>query len=159
MNSRRCTEFDRWLERLPRAVLSPQHQEHLDECPFCRDRLAELVPVVERLNQPQSLEQVDEEQLQEIARKTRQQLVSQQNKKLAVKLSTVALLCSPIIVLVNWFWASLGYTFLSSYVSLSIAHVYLVFFLLTTSIISGLSYSSIPILVGWFRGISREEIE
>ena len=64
----------------------------------------------------------------------------------------VTALSLPLVVLINWLWASFSYSLIATYMSPVLAQIYLILFVTTALLISGLSYGSIPLLAGWFWG-------
>jgi predicted anti-sigma-YlaC factor YlaD len=151
MNRAPCEIFDEWLERLPRRTLSPRMQRHLESCPRCRAELERLAPVAATLRglEPREL---DPAALSRITRRLREESLRRENRLLAAQLSLIGLLCLPLVILVNWAWGILGFRFLATYVSPTLAHAYIITFTLAATAGASLSYGAIPLLAGWLRG-------
>lgn len=158
MIDKMCQEFQDWLERLPRQKLFPEFQQHVEVCKECRKRFSQFDPVVKKLAAVKSPKPLSENKLEEMARLVRRKVLQKENRRLAFRLSLVSLLCLPLIVSINWLWASLGYSLLSSYVSRILAYVFLVIFISGAAGMAGLLYGSIPLLVGRLRRQPCKEI-
>lgn len=158
MIDKMCQEFQDWLERLPQQKLSPAFQRHLEVCEECRKRFNQFDSVVKKLAAVKSPRALGENKLEELAQLARQKALQRENRRLAFRLSLVSFLCLPLIVSVNWLWASLGYSILASYVSRILAQVFLIVFIGSAAGMSGLFYGAIPLLAGKLRRQAGKEI-
>ncbi|MFC1849813.1 hypothetical protein ACFL27_06355 [candidate division CSSED10-310 bacterium] len=159
MISHLCQEFQDWLERLPRRDLSPAFTRHLTECEHCRQRLEHFEDVATSLMTLEAPQPLPESTLAAFTNITLDEVRRHTTRRLITKLTMVGLLCLPLVIIVNWFWAALGYNLLVVYISPSLAQIYLVLFILTASGLSGLSYGAIPLIAGYLRGHSVKEGE
>jgi len=151
MREKMCQEFQDWLERLPRQKMSLVFQKHLDVCGECSKRFNQFDPVVKKLAAVKFPEALSENKLEELARLARKKALQKENRRLAFRLALVSVFCLPLIVSINWLWASLGYSFLASHVSRILAQVFLVIFIGGAAGISGLFYGAVPLLTGKLR--------
>lgn len=152
MSGDHCPEFLAWLERLPREDLSPTFQQHILRCQQCMIEYGNLEPVISSLNRQEHAAPLSETFLQTLTEQSLARSGDLTNVRLAAALSGISLLCLPVIVLINWFWASLGYSFLMIYVSSTVAYLYLAVFIMTTFLMTTLSYGAVPLMAGLLRG-------
>ena len=157
MKTAPCREYENWLERLPRRELSPAFQRHLEECEDCRRIFEELAPVIELLEAVAPPPALSEEKLEAMSRKARLAADRLAKKTIIFRLSLFSLLSLPVMVIVNWLGAKLGYEYIASHVSTLLAKTYLVAFLAVGAGISGLAYASLFLLAGKMRRKSQEE--
>jgi hypothetical protein len=146
-----CSEFQDWLERLPRRVLSPAFSNHLKTCPQCQRDWEELDSVAEKLLDIPQEKQLSEESLKNLMDSTEQNLMRRQNNQLMFKLVIMAVLCLPLMAFIDWIWTSTGYAILANVISPGLAQIYLIISICSAIGISGVFYGSIPLLVGLFR--------
>ncbi len=158
MSDKICREFLDWLERLPRRELSLVFQQHLEVCEKCRKRFMQFEPVVNKLAMIKSPTELSESRLRDLAKIAQEAASRKENRCLAFRLSLISLLCFPLIISVNWLWASLGFNLLSSHVSRILAYVFLGTFIGSAAGMLGLLYGSIPLLAGKIRKQSGKEI-
>jgi predicted anti-sigma-YlaC factor YlaD len=144
-----CQEFELWLERLPRQELSPAFRRHLETCERCRRMHKQLSSVAEALTAAQDPDELDRKNLENLADMVR--TISLQHKKrlLALKLGFMSFLSFPFVVLGGWLVASLGYDFIAAHISLNFARTFLILFIVTAVLFSGIMYSSIHLIAGW----------
>jgi predicted anti-sigma-YlaC factor YlaD len=149
MKRKMCQEFEMWLERLPRQELSPAFRRHLGTCERCRLMYKQLSSVAEALTAVQDPDELDRKKLENLTDMV--QKISSQHKKhlLALKLCFLSFLSFPFVVLGGWLIASLSYDFIATNISLSFARTFLILFIVTAVLFSGIMYSSIHLIAGW----------
>lgn len=149
MKRKMCQEFEMWLERLPRQELSPAFWRHLETCERCRRMYKQLNSVAEALTAAQDPDELDRKKLENLSDMVKK--ISSQHKKrlLALKLCFLSFLSFPFVVLGGWLVASLGYDFIATNISLDLARTFLILFIVTAVLFSGIMYSSIHLIAGW----------
>lgn len=158
MSDKMCREFLDWLERLPRRELSPAFQRHLEVCENCRKQFSQFDPIISKLESAKSPKELSANKLDELTEVAQHAASQRENRRLAFRLSLISLLCLPLIISVNWLWASLGFNLLASHVSRIFAYVFLGTFIGSAAGMSGLLYGSIPLLAGKIRKQPGKEI-
>ncbi len=143
-----CPKFGDWLERLPRTELSPDMQRHIESCEFCRTEIAKLEPAALSLNSAAAPQPLDKQTLNNLTEMAENEFTRLKTRKLTLRLTLAGLLCLPLLILINWFWASVGFNLLADYISPTLGYLYLVFFSIATLTITGLTYGAIPLLAG-----------
>ena len=157
MRSKMCPEFQEWLERLPRQTLSPSFSRHLEICEKCRTAFESLIPTVTSLLSEKKDIKLSDNQINQLTALTLETALKQRNRAVIKRLGFVSLLTLPFIVALNWFLGSLGYKFIASYISPSIAKGYFVLFIAGAVILFGIIYSSVLLAIGWIRGQKSKE--
>jgi hypothetical protein len=160
MSLKNCPHFDRILDELLANQQSAIGQRHLAECPSCAaamDRLQPVVSILLRDSRIENSRQLDPVTLDRLARSTRELARSLEDRRLSRKLGLLSLATLPLVVMVNYLWAALGFSLIASTISTAAASVFLAFFLAGASGISGILYASLPLLAGVIRGRSFEE--
>jgi anti-sigma factor RsiW len=157
MDPERCPEFEAWLDRLPRRELSPAFRRHLEECECCRKMVEELEPVIEALEAAPPPPALSEVKLDAMTRAARQSADRRAKRTLILRLGLLSLLSLPVVVLVNWLAASLGYNYIADHASAFLAKTYLVMFVAVGAGISGLTYAFLFLMAGMMRGQRPQE--
>ena len=153
-----CKEFSEWLSRLPREDISPIFNEHIDQCPLCKELYLKHLPVIQKLNRAAGTPEITEETLLRLTEKAKSESLRLQNRKLAWQLSGLSVLCLPLVIVINVFWGAAGYYLLTSYTTQLIADIYIGLYGISVICLSSLSFSFVPLLAGWLRGKNMEEI-
>jgi hypothetical protein len=159
MKPKSCKEFLQWLERLPRTELSPSFSKHLNECESCRREWESLNELSESLLSIPNPIPLDKQVIQDIVMASNDAVCRRLNHILAWRLGVLSLFCLPLVIAINCLWAFLGYSLLMQYASPLWANSFLIFFTLTATCLTGVSYGAIPLLAGWLGGQSREEVQ
>lgn len=157
MNNRNCDEFQSWLERLPRSELSPAFREHLRECDTCARNYHDLVSLVDMLNEASHPVPLESDKIDTISREAKKQMIRRKQNRTMTGITLIGFLCLPLLVLINGTWALLGYFFFKAYISTVAAQVYIVMFLITTTLFMGLSYGFLPLVTGWLKTQATRE--
>jgi len=157
MKTAPCREYENWLERQPRREHSPAFRRHLEVCEKCRKTVEKLAPVIEALEAAPPPPALSEAKLEAMTREVRQAADRLAKKTLIFRLSLLSLLSLPVIILVNWLGAKLGYNYIADHVSIILAKTYLVAFVAVGAGISGLAYAFLFLLAGKLRGRKQGE--
>jgi len=157
MKHNECHAFQEWLERLPRTELSPAFRRHLEQCPDCARSYGELGPLVEKLSEFDRFEPLSAAFISTIASRTVASHCREQARRTVTRLVLVSLLSLPFLVLINGFWAYCGYFLFETYVSPLSAQIYLVLFLVISTLASSIAYGLIPLMAGWLNARVPEE--
>jgi len=152
MKTARCREYEDWLERLPRREFSPSFRRHLDKCERCRKMVEDLNPVIGALEAAPPPPALSETKLGVMTRAARLAADRLAKRVLIFRLCLMSLLSLPVVILVNWLGASLGYNYFADHVSPFLAKTYLVTFVAVGAGISGLAYAFLFLMAGKMRG-------
>ncbi|MBN1550562.1 hypothetical protein JW979_03795, partial [bacterium] len=130
IQKKRCSEFDEWLERLPRTELTDDFKTHLENCDACRTRYRMLDDVADKLRALQDVHVLDSNVLNRIEKIVQEEYIQKRNRKVTFRLSVLGIASLPFVIAVNLLWALLGFYFLENTLSETLAFVYLVGFTL-----------------------------
>lgn len=151
MKEEMCREFQAWLDGLPLSPISPEWEQHKDECPECRKRYALLSPVIEALIETPASEKLSTAKIDKIISATEKEYTRSSNRRSACKVGLHTLFGLPFVAAINWLWIKMGSSLLTNIFSPDIARVYLILSLAAVTLITSLTLGSIPILWGRLR--------
>ena len=151
MKEEMCREFQAWLDGLPLNPISPELEQHRDECPECRRRYTLLSPLIEALMEAPPPKELSEETIKIFTTAAEKEYTRYSNRRSAFKVGLHTLIGLPFVAAINWLWIKLGSSLLTNIFSPDIARVYLILSLAAVTLITSLTLGSIPILWGRLR--------